>query len=55
MAIIVLEGSKEILIEQSHRFKDNANNNHDEHEILITWLMLENDMGVINSRARNDS
>jgi len=52
---IILEGPRDILIEQSLRFKFKASNNQAEYEALIAGMNLAAEMGAENLKAKSDS
>lgn len=52
---IILEGPGDLLIEQSLKFDFKASNNQAEYEALIAGMLLAQEMGAKNLRARSDS
>jgi len=54
-ARIILEGPKDLLIEQSLRFEFKVSNNQEEYEALIAGMILAQEMGSKNLGARSDS
>lgn len=52
---VILEGPNDLLIEQSLRFEFKASNNQVEYEALIAGMVLAQEMGAENLRAKSDS
>jgi ribonuclease HI len=52
---VILEGPDDILIEQSLRFEFKASKNQAEYEALIAGMILAQEMGAENLRAKSDS
>lgn len=52
---IILEGPRNLIIEQELKFEFKANNNQVEYEVLITYMILPLKMGASRLKSKSDS